>query len=108
MEPIVTVKQMLIWLSVCPSAKSASKSAKFGYLTFTVLVFLGEILGTFTHGIFLIAFGSTDLKGSIFSFMGATGFFAIFYVSITIFSMRYRIRAILEQLSIIYKTRKNY
>lgn len=38
--------------------------------------------------------------------MSATGFIAIFYVSIIVLSMRYQIREIFEQLSIIYDTRK--
>lgn len=108
MEPIPTVKQMLIWLRVCPSSKSASKSAKLAHLTFTVLVFSGQILGAVSHALFLFKFGSTDVKGSVFSFMGATGFSAIFYVSMTLFSARYHISSILEQLSIIYNTRKNH
>lgn len=106
MEPIETVKQMLIWLCVCPSPKSASKSAKLAHLAFTVFVFSGNIGGAITHGFFLFKFGATDLKGSIFSFMGSTGFSAILYVMIILSSMGHQITSILGQLSIIYKTRK--
>lgn len=106
MEPLVTAKQMLIWLRICPSPNSASKSEKLAHLAFTILVSTGQILGAITHMIYLFEFGSTDLKGSIFSLMGAAGFIAIFYVSIIVFSMRYQIREIFEQLSIIYDTRE--
>lgn len=106
MEPLVTAKQMLIWLCICPSPKSSSKSTKIAHILCTILVFMGNVLGTITHSMFLFKLSSIDVKGSVFSFMGATGFAGMIYVMITAFSFRYQVRAILDQLSIIYDTRK--
>lgn len=106
MEPLVTTKQMLIWLCVYPSPKTTRKSEKIAHILCAIVVFLGNFFGTVTHVMYLVKLGSIDVKGRVFSFMGIVGFISMVFIMITVFLHRHQIRTILEQLSTIYDTRK--
>lgn len=102
----MTAKWVLIWLCIYPSAKSTGKFQKIAHILFTIVYFMGCVLGALCHFAFLLKNRSTDLNGSIFSFNGSFGFSAMFYVMVTVFSLRSEICAILDQLTTIYDTRK--
>lgn len=102
----MSAKQVLIWLCVCHSANSTSKFENIAHIMCTLLIFTGQITGAITHLIYLLEFGSVDLKGSVFSFMGVVVYGSIVYITITVFSLRYRIRAVLKQLATIYTRRE--
>lgn len=104
----MTIKQMLIWLCICPSAKFTSKSKKIAHIIFAAMIFTGHMGGTISHLAFFLKFRSTDLEGAVFSFMGAGAFSGILYVTMTVFLLRYQICAIFDELSIIYSARKYF
>lgn len=106
MEPLTTAKQVLIWLCVCPVGKFTTKCEKMAHIMCATVIFFGQLSGVACHLTYLLMFGSVDLKDSVFSFSGTVGFTGIVYITITVYSMRYQMNDILEQLSNIYSNRK--
>lgn len=106
MQPLMTAKRVLIWLCIYPSLKAASMLERTAHAVFAVMIFFGLIFGAIAHMAFMIKYGTTDLKGSIFSFNGSFGVSSTFYIMITVFSMRNQISSILDQLSFIYTNRE--
>lgn len=106
MGPLMTNREALTWLYICPSAEPLTKSKRNARKTFFVAVCVGHVCGFAIHVAYVFKIGLSNLEGSIYAFMGAVAFFSSGYILVTVFVFRHQIGVILEQLSSIYETRK--
>lgn len=106
MQPLKTVKETLVWLSICKPPESTSKSKRIACILCSVLVFVGNVWGLVGHLAYIFKIGSNDPEGSVFAFMGSVGFISSNYILVSVFVFRYRIRVIFEHLAQIYASRK--
>lgn len=106
MEPLYTIKRMLIWMYMCKSEKIANKWSKVTYFTFGLVTLLSNLSALAAHFAYIYRFLSTDLKGSLFAFIGIFGFCGVSYVMITALFLRERMNNIFEKLSEICNTCK--
>lgn len=106
MDPLITVKETLIWLSICRPPESEIKFKRITRTIFSVMVFVSHVCGFIAHFAYVFKFGLCDPEGSILALNCAVEFICATYVLATVFVLRYRIRVIFKQLSNIYDTCK--
>lgn len=106
MEPLLTTKWVLTWLSVYPATESTSKFKKMAYTMFTVADYVGHLCGVFSHFAYFLKYLSTNLEDAIFAFMGAITFIGLIYIMAMLSLQRHQISDIFRKLSKIYRLRK--
>lgn len=74
MQPLLTVKRILIWLCMTPPEKSTSEWEKKQYLVFAFIVISSFLFMLMAHVAYIVEFLRTDLAGSLFAFLGVCGF----------------------------------
>lgn len=104
---LVTNRQCLIWLGLCPINESTSRWQEHAYaaVAATALIVLICFL------VSCLAFGgkylSIDVGRSVFAFMFSTGVFAMILMTLDgMILLRHEIGSIFDKLSAIYKTSK--
>ena len=108
MEGFETPKKMFTWLRVYPEVENTSELEKISHIIFALIVFCANLFSALAHWGYLWKYVSTDLKGSVFAFMGATTFSCLTYILIIVFLLRNRICNIINKLLEIYRSRKYF
>lgn len=106
MQPLFTIKRILIWLCMCPPQKSTSKWKKRVYLIFAAVVLFSFLFGLMAHSAYIVKFLSTNFPGCLFAFLGVCGFWGVIYIMTTSFIMRQKISRFFENLTEIYESSK--
>lgn len=107
MEPLVTNRRCLIWLSICPPDESTSRWQKMTYIIFVMTVLTALICAVAAYLAFCWKFASIDLGRTMFAFMFVIfEFVAIYMALVGIILLRHKIGAIFDSLSTIYKESK--
>lgn len=103
MKPLVTSKQVLTWLYLCPDA-SSTQSLK---LALGVSVFTVNLANIIVSGAYGMKFATTDLGEVLYALFEALGFFSLCYNLVIAFLSRNKTSATLRKLSDIYKQCEN-
>lgn len=106
MQPLVTVKRILIWLCMTPPEKSASKWKKTQYFVFAFAVIFSFVFLLMAHVAYIAKFLTTNLPGCLFAFLGVCGFWGVLYIMISAFIMRQEMNNIFDHLAEIYEFSK--
>lgn len=108
MQPLVTTRRLMTWLSMCPRAdKSPNARPKKAYVvahTFTVLSL--NFIGFIAPIAFCLKYISIDFNGTTFAFMIIIAEFGVIYFLIIAILMRHHIDSVFTSLSAIYKSSK--
>lgn len=91
---------------IYPAIESTSKRKKVTHMLFAVMVFTGNFLAAVAHVVYLSKYMTTNVKGSIFAFMGVSAYGCVTYITASVFILRKQISSILNQLSAIYDARE--
>lgn len=107
MEPIHSIKRILIWLCMCTADKSSSIWLKRAHFVFALITFILTFSGFAAHVAYMYEYLSVDLDGSMFAFLGLIGFTdASFIMIIIVFFLRHKISILFDTLSEIYDASK--
>lgn len=106
MEPLVTVRRLMMWISMCPADKSATPQQKWAYKCFTWAVLLFNVIGLIAPLAFCLKYFSVDFNGATFAFMIVIAEFGVIYFLIVAIQMRHQIESIFKNLTIIYNNRE--
>lgn len=107
MEPLMTNKKVLMWLSVYPFADGASKWKKKLSILLAFYVFISQICSVVASVAFFLKFMSTDLERSLYAI------FQVFACSSAAYGvgfavvMSHEITNTIDKLSEIYKMCKS-
>lgn len=108
MEPLVTIRQMLIWLCVFQAEEGTSKRRKHLYFA-TSLFVVTILLSIFATSVFtLLKLMSVDLEQSLYALMQTIAVFSTLNMMFNTFILRQKLKIIFEKLSEIYSERKNF
>lgn len=106
MKPLKTPKKIFTLFYIYPDSKSMSKWKGIAHTIPGAIVLVGNFSAMVAHLAYLLGHISTDAKGSIFAFMGASAYACVSYITLSIFILRKQITAILDKLSAIYDARE--
>lgn len=107
MEPLVTTRQCLTWICMCPADESTSRWQKTKYTLFAVTTEIGLMCICTPAAVYFLKYISIDLGRSVFAFMFVVATFTAFCMGlIGMISLPHKIGRIFENLSKIYKDSK--
>lgn len=106
MQPLTSIRQMMIGLNMCPAGESTSMIRKAAYLAFTSSNLVCCVIFFTSSLTFCVKFIYNDFDGAIFALMFVIGTLGLIYISITCILMRNKIGEIFLKLSAIYNIRK--
>lgn len=106
MEPLHSIKRILIWLCLCTADKSSSILLKRTYSIFALIIFILNLCGLVAHVVYVYEFLLIDLDGSMFAFLGILGFAGTTFVMIIIFFLRRKMKSLFYKFSEIYDDSK--
>lgn len=99
MEPLVTNRRCLIWISVCPADESSNRWQKLAYVIFSLIILAMLLFGITASAVFCWKFVSIDLGRSVFSFVVvAAEFTAIYLALVGMILLRHKIGAVFDNL----------
>lgn len=101
-----TINQMLIWLCAYPFPDTATKEEKMKLIAYASTMFLALIFQLICYLLYFWKFVSIDIIGSLFALMGSTAIGGLIYISVTAFRLKFKMKTIFENLSMIYGTSK--
>lgn len=106
MEPLVTTKQVLMWLGAIPFEKNISKRKRQLSTIFVFLCFLSQLC-TFAAGMaYVIKFISINFERSLYEVCASLAFLTMMYVFVVAMFMRQKTLGIFEELSAIHAQSK--
>lgn len=106
MQPLVTIKRILMWMCMTPPEASTSEWRKKQYFVFAHTVLFLFLFMLMAHVAYVVKFFATDLPGCLFAFMSVCGFGGIIYIMISAFIMRQKINGVFDHLTEIYENSK--
>lgn len=106
MEPLVTNRQCLIWLCVCPADESARRWQKLAHATFATYVIIGLVCTSAACLAFYWTYVSIDLGKSVYAFMLVFGQFTPIYAAVAGIFLQQKIGTIFDSLTTIYAASK--
>lgn len=102
MIPLKTNQHVLKWLCVCETDNTVSKWKKLAHISFTVLIFMSNIILIPTSIAYLLNFISVDLEQSLYALFQLSGMCGITYMMIVAFILRHEINDLFGTLTDIY------
>lgn len=109
MEPLKTTRQMMAWLSMCPSNESPSIQQKtINYIVniHTLAVLIANVSCGLASLAYCLQFISIDFDGAVLALMIFIGEFGLVYFMFVGILMRQQIDKILMSLTVLYQTSK--
>lgn len=104
MEPLVTNRQCLVWLCICPADKSTSRWQKAAHAISAATALSGLIAGFASETAFAWKFISIDAGQAMYALTFMSGELAVFYMALVgMIFQRHKIDKIFINLSAIYK-----
>lgn len=103
MQPLVSIRRIMTWLSMCPSDKSSNARQKNSYVACTLALLFFDFVYLSTSLVFCWEFILIDFESSTFAVMIVIGEIGVLYFIISAISMRHQIGGIFKRLSTIYK-----
>lgn len=102
MEPLVTIKRVLVLLWMCPDDKTSGTQNEISYSIFTPLIFLTNFSIVVAHSMYVLKFISIDLEGSLNATMMSIMVSGVAFILPLTIILRQNVDSILKQLSNIY------
>lgn len=107
MKPLVTNRQCLILLCICPADERTSRRQKLAYYCCATIALFGLIGGFISNLSFARKFLSIDVGQAMYAFTFLFDEFAVLYMTLVgMILLRQKIATIFDNLSGIYKARK--
>lgn len=108
MKPMVTIRHLLMWLSMCSADKSSAKGEQLPYIGLTFANITCQI-GFFLAGsAFAKKYLSINVIVALFALIHVIGISSMIYTFTVIYSTRHKIDTIFEKMSMIYEESKNF
>lgn len=107
MEPMVTNKNVLIWLCMYPFEEGTTLAMKIAYVSYTLVTFVVNFSAVFCAAAFIYKFFSSDLERCLYALLHIVAHSAIVYIQIAATYLQKKIKTdIFDHLQKIYDTRK--
>lgn len=104
MEPLVTNRQCLIWLRICPADEFTSRRQKLAYTIFAVFVVIGLVCGLAGSLSSGWKFMSIDLGESVYAFVYSIALIIVLFMALVgQIVLPHKIVSIFDNLKAIYK-----
>lgn len=109
MQPLVTTKRILEWISMYPVAKSTTTPLwkASAHIIIIVMMFGVTLCAIAAYTVYIIENISNNLEDCVFTFMAFVTCCGLIYAMIMAFFTRHQVPSIFQQLSSIYEDR-NY
>lgn len=104
MQPLVTTRRMMTWLSMHPPDESANAYQKRGYIMHTRAILILLLISVVASLSYCLKFFYTDFEGATFAFMTSIACTGLIYMFFAAILLRYQIAGIFTSLSNIYKS----
>lgn len=105
MRPLAGNQRVLTWFCVCKDDKS-SVWQNFAHVLLTASIMFSLVFCLISSVFFVVRFALIDLEKSLYTLFPIAGVCGMIYTMIILITSRDKINAMLNGLSIIYKTRK--
>lgn len=102
MNPLKSLQKWLKLLCVFPITDAKITLNKIWCISFTFIIFCGNLFAVIASAAFIIKYISSDLQRSLYALFQFGSFFIMFYTMVIVFFMRKKIIEIFEKLSEIY------
>lgn len=104
MQPLVTNRQCLIWLCICPAKKLTNRRQSLARAMCATIALTGLMCSFTSNLMFAWKFISLDVGQAMYALTFMFGGFAVLYMAVVgMILMRRKIASIFDNLSTIYK-----
>lgn len=103
MEPLVTARRILTWLSMYPAEKSSNKWKRIVYTAFSLILVVCALCEFVSLLTFILKYISINFEECLFTLVVCIAFINIIYAMITSFFSRHLIPSIFEELTLIHE-----
>lgn len=99
MEPLKTNRLLFTWTGMCAPNESTSKNARNIYAGIATIILVLNVFSFVTTTAFLVVFGLSDLKKTLFAMMCDIAYAALLYALINAFILCKKMNQIFEKLT---------
>lgn len=108
MKPLITNQRILIWMCAYPTKRTDDIFQRLSHILFSIFVFLTNI-SCFTASIaYFLKYATSDLNETLYATIQIAASFPMITVSLMIFFLRNKFKALFENLNKIYDHSKYY
>lgn len=108
MKPLMIIRQMLIWISICEPIESTRKWKKTMFFAFFVVLIPSQGFSVVASAFYLKRFISIDLEASLETIYPIAGSTCLIYTLMVAYFIRHEIDDIFDKLSNIYDASKQF
>lgn len=108
MKPLSKIREMLMWLCLCPFDETISKRQQSTCIIFSLIFFGANVCAAAVSLAYLIKYLNIDLEECLYVLIQVYAHFASTYSMIVIFLRRQQINDVFQQLSRIYDECKTF